>query len=200
MTSDHSPRQGSGNNNNNNSGGGRNHRNNNNRRRHHRNFKRNGTGNSNNNRPVNNNQPLDFQKTLHKYENLLDQHLQARRKYFEQYHRVAPEGRLRLENIFFKSIEQLRDFENKLAPDLKEQLQDHIDRYNDDSTYTDNHGLPIAPPPEEVPASGDDPHLLESQKRANFKADVEESVGSLDDYYSYKGVARPIPDESKEKH
>ncbi len=185
--------------------GGRNPRNNNN-----------SNNNNNNNRRRHHNRPhpphqngqreggqegrLDFQKVLHKYENFLEQHLNARRKYFEQFYRTHEDGRARLEHNFFKSIEQLRDFEEKLPDDVKILLKNHIDRYREDNIYTQNHELPLAPPKEEIVTKIEDPHRLESQKQAKYAHDAEESNGSLDDYYAYKGVPRIIPDESKEKH
>jgi len=41
----------------------------------------------------------------------------------------------------------------------------------------------------EVAQEGEDPHVLESQKRADFSHDREESRGSIDDYYAYKGIS-----------
>ena len=100
----------------------------------------------------------------------------------------------RLEKNFYDSIEHLRRFEANLEPWQREALEKRkTERYAIDATYSNNRGWdPLAPQPVEVaPEEIEDPHFKESQKEAfaEYKEDVEESMGSYEDYLKYKGQA-----------
>jgi hypothetical protein len=137
---------------------------------------------------------LTTNQVLVKYDNLLEQHLITRRKYFEYFNRVDERQLYKLEKNFFDSIEHLRRFEANLEPWQREALEKRkTERYKLDLTYSDNRGWN----PEEIakegfaPEENEDPHFKESQREAfeAYKEDNEESEGSFEDYLNYKGQA-----------
>ena len=136
---------------------------------------------------------LTSNQVLVKYDNLLEQHLITRRKYYEYYNRVDERNLYRLEKNFFDSIEHLRRFEAGLEGWQREALEKRkTERYRIDSTYSDNRGLdPLAEQPVEVaPEEIEDPHFKDTQKEAyvEYQDDTEESVGSFEDYLKLKGL------------
>lgn len=138
--------------------------------------------------------PLTTNQVLVKYDNLLEQHLITRRKYYEYFNRVDERQLRRLEKNFYDSIEHLRRFEFNLEPWQREALENRkTERYRIDATYSLNRGLdPLALQPIEVAADEiEDPHFKDSQKEAfvEYKEDDEESMGSYEDYLKYKGQA-----------
>ena len=135
---------------------------------------------------------LTTNQVLVKYDNLLEQHLITRRKYYEYFNRVDDRQLYRLEKNFFDSIEHLRRFEANLEPWQREALEKRkTERYKLDLTYSDNRGWN----PTEIaqadfqPDENEDPHFKESQKEAfeEYKDDTEESVGTYEDYLKLKG-------------
>lgn len=137
---------------------------------------------------------LTTNQVLVKYDNLLEQHLITRRKYYEYFNRVDDRQLRRLEKNFFDSIEHLRRFESNLEPWQREALEKRrTERYRLDLTYSNNRGWD----PEEIrkadfqPDENEDPHFKDSQKEAfeAYKEDTEESEGSFEDYLKYKGQA-----------
>ena len=166
-------------------------------------------GQDNRNRsPQNNNRPsgsgsrnrgrggrvLTTNQVLVKYDNLLEQHLITRRKYYEYFNRVDERQLYKLEKNFFDSIEHLRRFEANLEPWQREALEKRkTERYKLDLTYSDNRNWN----PEEIakadfqPDENEDPHFKDSQKEAfeEYKEDTEESEGSYEDYLKLKGLA-----------
>jgi hypothetical protein len=128
-----------------------------------------------------------------KYDNLLEQHLITRRKYYDYFNRVDERQLYRLEKNFFDSIEHLRRFEAGLEPWQREALEKRkTERYRIDSTYSENRGWdPLAVQPIEVkPEEIEDPHFKETQKEAfdEYRDDREESVGTFEDYLKLKGL------------
>ena len=137
---------------------------------------------------------LTTNQVLQKYDNLLEQHLITRRKYYEYFNRVDERQLYKLEKNFFDSIEHLRRFEANLEPWQREALEKRkTERYKLDLTYSNNRGWI----PEEVakqefaPDENEDPHFKESQKEAfeEYKEDTEESMGTFEDYLKLKGQA-----------
>ena len=133
-------------------------------------------------------------QVLVKYDNLLEQHLITRRKYYEYFNRVDERQLYKLEKNFFDSIEHLRRFEANLEPWQREALEKlKTERYKLDLTYSLNRGLdPAEEPKVEVsPEEIEDPHFKESQKEAfeMYKDDTEESEGTFEDYLKLKGQA-----------
>ncbi len=137
---------------------------------------------------------LTTNQVLVKYDNLLEQHMITRKKYFEYFNRVDERQLYKLEKNFFDSIEHLRRFEAGLEPWQREALEKRkTERYRPDLTYSNNRGWN----PEEIAKAGfepdekEDPHFKESQKEAfaEYKEDTEESVGTFEDYLKLKGQA-----------
>jgi hypothetical protein len=137
---------------------------------------------------------LTSNQVLVKYDNLLEQHLITRRKYYDYFNRVDDRQLRRLEKNFYDSIEHLRRFEANLEPWQREALEKRkTERYSPDLTYSNNRGWN----PEEIakadfqPDENEDPHFKESQKEAfeEYRDDTEESEGTFDDYLKLKGQA-----------
>ncbi len=131
-------------------------------------------------------------QVLVKYDNLLEQHLITRRKYFEYFNRVDDRQLFKLEKNFFTSIEHLRRFEANLESHQREALEKHkTERYRLDLTYSNNRGwdpaeiAKVEVSPDEV----EDPHFKDSQKEAfaEYQDDTEESEGTFEDYLRLKG-------------
>lgn len=137
---------------------------------------------------------LTTNQVLVKYDNLLEQHLITRRKYYEYFNRVDERQLYKLEKNFFDSIEHLRRFEASLEPWQREALEKRkTERYQPDLTYSNNRGWN----PEEIakegfePDENEDPHFTDNQKEAfeAYREDTEESVGTYEDYLKHKGEA-----------
>lgn len=126
------------------------------------------------------------ERIFKKYLNLLEQHVAARKKYYELYFRADPNQKRKLEKTFDNTIEQLRQFEETLNENDKKLLFDRINGQRPDLDYTNNHQLEPNTVKENVEI--EDPHFLPSQASADFRNDTEESSGSMDDYLSYKGL------------
>jgi hypothetical protein len=137
--------------------------------------------------------PLTSNQVLVKYDNLLEQHLITRRKYYEYFNRADERQLKKLEKNFFDSIEHLRRFEANLEPWQREVLEKRkTERYKLDLTYSLNRGLdPAAQPQVELaPEEIGDPHFTETQKEAfdEYREDREESEGTYEDYLKLKGL------------
>ena len=94
----------------------------------------------------------------------------------------------KLERNFYNTLNDIRDFESKLAPEARALFEKRNNGLSLDNIYTTNHEIAVTGenhPPENEPA---DPHFLHSQKIADFREDKEESMGSLDDYLKYKNL------------
>lgn len=129
------------------------------------------------------------EKVYEKYLNLLDQHLIARRKYHDLFYRADPGQKNKLERNFYNTLNDIRDFESRLAPGARELFEKRNNGLKQDNIYTTNHELPLIgenPPPV---AEWNDPHFLQTQKSADYSKDKEESVGTVEDYLSYKNLA-----------
>lgn len=135
---------------------------------------------------------LTTNQVLVKYDNLLEQHLITRRKYYEYFNRVDERQLYKLEKNFFDSIEHLRRFEANLEPWQREALEKRkTERYKLDLTYSNNRGWN----PTEIaeadfqPDENEDPHFKDSQREAfeEYKDDTEESEGTYEDYLRLKG-------------
>lgn len=130
-----------------------------------------------------------FEKVERGYLNLLEKHLEARKKYYALYHRADPRQLAKLEKTFYRTLEELRDYEENIKPEYQEEFKAKYDGLKPDHTYSENHE--IDPKPQEVQLEEsqiEDPHYLPSQKNHEFVGDDEESVGSIEDYKQYKGL------------
>ena len=172
-------------------------RKNNNRRHHNKNNRnRNNSQNSKNSggggqrkrhfnknrRPKN----LTPSRVLQKYDNLLEQYIIARKKYFELYGRNSTKNLPKTLKNYESALKSLRDFESKLEDWQKEVLSKKVDGYAPDREYSSNHDL--KPEGDQVSFVGEfeDPHLLDTQKSENWSSDTEESSGTMEDYEKYK--------------
>jgi DNA mismatch repair ATPase MutL len=129
---------------------------------------------------------LSVERIYEKYLNLLDQHIIARRKYHDLFFRADPPQKNKLERNFYNTLNDIREFENKLTPEMKISFEKRNNGYQYDRTYTSNHEIPIEG--DEVPGNlpPAEPHYLQSQIAADYKEDIEESVGTAEDYLKYK--------------
>ncbi len=130
--------------------------------------------------------PLSGGKIIQKYDNLLEQHLQARRKYFEMFHRASDGNLRKLKKIFDESLENLRRFEEKLEDWQRETLEKKINAYKLDTIFSEAHNTGLQG---EAPPNGPfkNPHITQEQlEREDFSRDTQESVGTMDDYLKYK--------------
>ncbi|MDD4973530.1 MAG: hypothetical protein PHY93_04225 [Bacteriovorax sp.] len=143
---------------------------------------------ANPNQNINGPQGINIERIYEKYLNLLDQHLIARRKYHDLFFRADPGQKNKLERNFYNTLNDIRDFESKLAPEARELFEKRNNGLSPDNIYTSNHEIPMTgenPPPE---AEWADPHFTYSQQLADYAGDKEESTGSLDDYLKYKNL------------
>lgn len=143
-------------------------------------------GPNRNNRPPNPSSQLD--RLVEKYINLLDQHLVARRKFHDLYYRAEIPQLNKLERLFYQSLNDLREFENKIPEEVKSLFNQRINGLKLDTTYSENHQLNPQQTINETEIEITDPHLLQSQKSKSFKDDTEESTGSIEDYNLYKNI------------
>jgi hypothetical protein len=135
---------------------------------------------------------LSPSRVLQKYDNLLEQHLIARKKYFEMHARVGGKQLEKIQNNLMRTLEELRRFESSSKEWQQEVLKQKINPYPEDNQYSSEHELP---PVDYVDFVGnyEDPHLLPTQKSQDWSQDTEESQGTMDDYYNYKGIDAPVP-------
>ncbi|MBD66584.1 MAG: hypothetical protein CME62_15335 [Halobacteriovoraceae bacterium] len=149
-----------------------------------KNFKkrRNFSKNSKNRRP----KSLTPAKVLQKYDNLMEQYLNARRKYFELHGRNSTRNLGKAERNYEQALKNLREFSDKLQDWQKEVLEQKVDGYKPDREYSTNHDL--KPEGEQVSFVGEfeDPHLLPTQADHQWSEDTEESEGTMEDYEKYK--------------
>ncbi|MBT4791755.1 MAG: hypothetical protein HON90_09305 [Halobacteriovoraceae bacterium] len=165
-----------------------------------RNSKNNSNQGTNRNRRPNNRRPngnnknrrpksLTPARLLQKYDNLLEQYLLARKKFFETRGRIKNKQLGKVEKNYQLCLKNLRTFEANLKDWQKETLAGKINAYPDDRQYTKEHD--IEPIGDEVSFVGEfeDPHLLTTQKAEDWSQDTEESSGTIDDYNAYKGIS-----------
>lgn len=130
-------------------------------------------------------------RLLQKYDNLLEQYLITRKKYNDIYGRGKDKQLEKVYKNYQHALKCLRDFENGLLDWQKEVLKVKIDAYPADRQFTTEHN--IEPKGDEVSFVGEfeDPHLLSTQKEHEWTTDSEETQGTIDDYYQYKGITPP---------
>lgn len=143
---------------------------------------KNSAGSGKNRRP----KTLSPLRVLQKYDNLLEQHLVARKKYFELYGRAHDKQLDKAEENFKQTLKQLRLFESKLTDWQKAALESKTEMYPKDTFISSSYNEETI----EVSFEGDfeDPHLLPIQKQADYSTDTEETVGTIEDYKNYKGI------------
>lgn len=147
----------------------------------------------------------DRDVVFEKYEQLRNDHMAARKKYFEMFGTPDNNLKRKLEITFNKTVEALANYEQTLQPVQREALLKKIELYDYDLTYSKNRELikddapvksafglyPSLPGLTDIPpeAPFQDPHYLQTQiNRESYKDDTEESVGSIEDYKKLKGL------------
>jgi hypothetical protein len=129
-----------------------------------------------------------IEAVFRKYENLRELHIQARKKYFEQYFR-APNNKVdKLYRMHISTQKQMIDFVDQLAEQYKKDFNDKYHGLPLDTEYTSNHEIPSIPEAVSHQVAFEDPHYLKAQIESDYSAETEESSGSMDDYNSYKGL------------
>ena len=136
------------------------------------------------NRPNANSGGSSIEKLQKKYMLLVDGLKLKRAKYFDEFHHHDPNRVAKLRKAFEKASKELFDFEQSLSAEqrielLKENAPDQsYSTSNNQSTLGENVPTDIEPL---------NPHLLKTQIDTDYKTDTEESVGTMEDYRSYKG-------------
>ena len=139
----------------------------------------------NNKKTLDNNQASGPEKLTKRYMILVESLKDQRKKYFDEFHHHDPNRVAKLRRNFEKASQELFNFEQKLSPEQKLKI---LNENKLDKTYSEINQLSELG--EQVPTDIEplNPHLLKTQKDANFEQDDEESVGTMDDYRSYKGT------------
>ena len=110
----------------------------------------------------------------------------ARRKYYDDFHHQDPNRVKKLRRNFENAIEEFRRWESNLS---QEQRNIISSAENLDLTYSTIKEIsPIGV--NESDEQSADPHFVRTQKDAieKYRDDEEESVGTMDDYRSYKNI------------
>ncbi len=123
-----------------------------------------------------------------KYDNLLENYLRLRTKYFEYFYKDRSKQRTKVCDNYNKALEQLQNFTKQLS---EYQLEKFRSRgfFKLDHTYSANHDIDPELTSVELSDKPNDPHYTQlQQEQESFKNDIEESSGSIEDYNSYKGL------------
>jgi hypothetical protein len=126
-------------------------------------------------------------RVLQKYDNLLEQHLIARRKFSEVHGRVSGKQLSKVTSNLEKTRKSLHEYESTLQKDWQTDIiKQRLNLSPEDRQFSTTHGL--EPVGDEVSFEGEfpDPHLLVTQKETSWSSDTEESVGTTEDYEKYK--------------
>ena len=172
-------------------------------RRHQRRRNKPGRQHSNRNtQGIPNQSKMNFDEVVHRYEKLMETHLDARRKYFEFYYRSDDRERNRLEDNFNRTLRDWRQFEEHLPEQQRILLEKKYDSLELDMDYSEINQLDSDEKAEDAEFEGveentdipvsegpyPNPHLTEAQKQVNYKNDRDESIGTIEDYKKYKGL------------
>ena len=141
--------------------------------------------NSNPNQRQDNKMPL-VDRIYEKYQNLLEQHLIARRKFHDLFYRADLPQKNKLERLFYSSIKEIRDFEARLNPVERELFEKRNNGLSLDLTYSSLNAEALEASSQPISLEPSDPHYMQSQKNASYSDDSEESVGCKADYEKYK--------------
>lgn len=129
-----------------------------------------------------------IQAIFSKHDNLLENYLNLRAKYFDYFFKAPSKQRNKVIQNYNSALEHLRNFTNQLSDYQKKQLEERH-HFKLDTTYSINRNLD--PELTEVSLTGEerDVHLTKDQlSRPSFSDDQEESSGTIEDYNSYKGI------------
>lgn len=128
-------------------------------------------------------------RILQKYDNLMEQYLTARKKFFDLYGRANQKQFSKVEKNYQSALENLRKLEADLKEDWqKDVLATKIDGLPQDRQFSTEHNLNQTGDVVSFVGEFEDPHLLHTQKEHQWSEDTDESQGTMDDYYAYKGI------------
>ena len=143
--------------------------------------------NSRNRRP----KSMTPSRLILKYENLMEQYLISRKKYFEYFARATGRQLEKIIKNYEHNRKELHQFESKLDKDWqKDLIRAKNDPYPQDRQYSTDHNLDSEGDNVRVTGEFFDEHLLETQKSENWAEDTEESIGTMDDYAKYKEASK----------
>lgn len=131
---------------------------------------------------------MSSEKIFTRYNYLLELHNIARRKYYENSYQTNERIINKLSNNYNQTLLDVKNFVDSLTESQKKALNNRLNLYPEDTTYSENHNLSQSgdKPLEDYQIT--DPHFLNTQKEADFSSDTEESVGNIDDYNNLKGL------------
>lgn len=144
--------------------------------------------NQNNNQ--NNQNANSTDQLLQQYDRLVDQHIDARRKFHELFYRCDDNRLYKLEDQFYGSAQRIIKFERELRPWQLDILRKHrTEIYPPDLVYSTAH--PEAEIVDKATVATAPPanlfHISAVQlNRPSYKDDAEISEGTLEDYLQYK--------------
>ncbi|MBT3236656.1 MAG: hypothetical protein HN353_11935 [Bdellovibrionales bacterium] len=140
----------------------------------------------------------NIESLLNKYENLKEQYLIARSKYYHHFHRAGGAQLKKIKNHYLRSLEQLQRFNLSLSEYQQRRFAEAYDPAPCDTTYSESLNMPevtteqteseptVVPTPTH-PSKAHDPHMTSDQlKRETFLGDQEESVGTMEDYQQFR--------------
>lgn len=131
---------------------------------------------------------------LQQYDRLLDQHIEARKKFYELYYRCDENRLYKLEDQFYLTAQRIIKFERDLRPWQLDLLKKHrTEIYPLDVVYSSQHPdaekfdktkVVDVPNPNKF-------HISPVQlSRVSYKEDKETSEGSMEDYLQYKSMQK----------
>ncbi|MCB9090996.1 MAG: hypothetical protein H6621_11870 [Halobacteriovoraceae bacterium] len=154
------------------------------------------------NNPRRNTSPRSPTKTRHHpsdvvsiYLDFMSRYLNARKEYYGSYNVANERKRRHLYNQYIQCLQQLRNYETKLHSEKLETLQAHVDGFPNDTKFSSHHPQDEIGNPADIENEQLRPlqyfELLSQKERPQYEEDTEESSGSIDDYYAYKGITPP---------
>jgi hypothetical protein len=156
-----------------------------------RNNNRNRNRNRNrNNRPTQEHTPnknSSPEKLIKSYYVQIEKVQVSRRKYYDDFHHQDPNRVNKLRRNFEHAIEELRIWESKLSQEQQALITS--EKNERDLTYSTLKEISPIGINEVNDEEVRDPHFIRQQELAveQYKTDQEETVGTMDDYRSYKG-------------
>ena len=131
-------------------------------------------------------------RIMQKYDNLMEQYITARGKFYNMFGRNSQKQLAKTEKNYQTSLHNLRKYEVTLQEDWqREVLQNKINGLPEDLQYSTEHNLDRKGDVVSHLGEFDDIHLLPDQKSENWSEDTEESQGTIEDYRRYKDGYTP---------
>ena len=125
-------------------------------------------------------------KVYTRYNYLLELHNLARKKYFENIYQSNERIVYKLKNTYEQTLLDIQTFLKELTDPQKEYLNEKLNIYPEDTTYSTNHDLNKKGEKPIDDYQVKDPHFLSSQRETDYSTDTQESVGTLEEYNQVK--------------